>query len=282
MTMSPTPFVRPRQLVLALALLAAACTGDGSGASAAAKSSKQAGATAGGTKMESAGDVVISLPSAPYKAVAVPNAGSISGTVTLSAPLAPLAVVSAGKDSATCGRTIADMSAPQVGTGLGGVVVWLDGVRSGKPLPLERRLEMESVHCNLVPRVQGGLVGGAVNVIGHDPLRQHLQFTVGGESKPRAAILLGRDEQVIPTELPTKSPGLVLVRDLEHSWPRAVIAVFDHPYFAVTKPDGSFTIDGVAPGTYTLVAWHERTKKATERVTVVGGHGTDVALKVTP
>jgi hypothetical protein len=34
--------------------------------------------------------------------------------------------------------------------------------------------------------------------------------------------------------------------------------VFDHPYFAVTSRDGSFSIDSIPPGTYTLYVWHER------------------------
>lgn len=282
MSMSPILPVHRRQLALVLALLCAACTGDGSSASAGAKTSAQAGPTTAGAAMRPVEEVVIGPPTAPYKAMAVPNAGSIAGTVTLSAPLAPLPMAAAGKDSAVCGRTVADLSAPQVGSGLGGVVVWLDGVRTGKALPLERRLEVESMHCNLIPRVQGAVVGSAVNVIGHDPLRQHLQFNAAGEPTPRAAILLGRDEQVIPTELPAKAPGLVTVKDLDHPWPRAVIAVFDHPYFAVTKPDGSFAIDGVAPGTYTLVAWHERTRKVTQRVTVAAGRATDAAVRLTP
>ena len=159
----------------------------------------------------------------------------------------------------------------QQGNGIGGVVVWLEGIRAGKALPGERRHELESLKCRLSPRVQAGVVQSAVNVIGHDDFRQHLRFLAGGEKKARAGVLLGRDDQVIPTELPFNAPGLVLVRDTDHDWPRAYIAVFDHPYYAVTAPDGSFTIDGVPPGRYTVMAWHERTKRAEQVVEVTAG-----------
>jgi Polysaccharide lyase family 4, domain II len=37
----------------------------------------------------------------------------------------------------------------------------------------------------------------------------------------------------------------------------AWIGVFNHPWFAVTADDGSFTIQHVPPGHYTLAAWQE-------------------------
>jgi plastocyanin len=42
-----------------------------------------------------------------------------------------------------------------------------------------------------------------------------------------------------------------------HPWMSAWIGVFDHPWFAVTAEDGSFTIRHVPPGHYTLAAWQE-------------------------
>ncbi len=236
---------------------------------------------------ESHGEVVIAPPTAGYRAAPVTAPGSVSGTVTLKTSINPLATkitplpIATGRDSAVCGKVVPDSSLQQRGAGLGNVVVWLEGVRKGKPLPLEKRLELESDRCLLIPRVQGAVVGSAVNVIGHDDFRQHLRFLVAGEKQPRAAVLLGKDEQVIPTELPAKSPGMVIIKDVDHPWPRAYLAVFDHPYFAVTKPDGSFAIDDVPPGKYTLVTWHERTGRHEQPVEITpnGAAKVSVALE---
>jgi uncharacterized protein (DUF2141 family) len=53
-----------------------------------------------------------------------------------------------------------------------------------------------------------------------------------------------------------------------HGWMQAYIGVIDHPYFAVTGDDGSFTLQGLPPGTYTLEAWHEKLGTKTMQVTV--------------
>lgn len=202
----------------------------------------------------------------------------MTGTVTLSKPLDALPAMDTGELSAVCGPTIPDGSVTMQGGGLAGVVVWLDGARSGKAPPIERRVELESDHCKLVPRVQAALRGSAVNIIGHDDFRQHLRFTASGDSTPRATILLGGGEQVIPTELPFVAPGMVAVRDAEHPWTRAYLAVFDHPYFAVTGNGGSFTIDGVPAGKYKLNAWHERTGVSVQDVDVADNAPTKVTV----
>ncbi|MFO0938282.1 MAG: hypothetical protein U0798_17390 [Gemmataceae bacterium] len=42
-----------------------------------------------------------------------------------------------------------------------------------------------------------------------------------------------------------------------HPWERMWLKIFDHPYFAVTKPDGSFEIPLAPAGKNRLVVWHE-------------------------
>ena len=57
-----------------------------------------------------------------------------------------------------------------------------------------------------------------------------------------------------------------------HPWMGAQVAVFEHPFFAVSKEDGTFTIPGNLPdGEYTLVAWHEKLGEKEIKVNVAGG-----------
>jgi len=53
-----------------------------------------------------------------------------------------------------------------------------------------------------------------------------------------------------------------------HAWMRAYIGVVAHPYFAVTKLDGTFELANVPPGDYTVAVWHEKLGNQTKPVHV--------------
>lgn len=53
-----------------------------------------------------------------------------------------------------------------------------------------------------------------------------------------------------------------------HAWMSAYVGVVSHPYFAVTGKEGTFELQTVPPGTYTVEAWHEKLGRQTQTVTV--------------
>ncbi len=56
-----------------------------------------------------------------------------------------------------------------------------------------------------------------------------------------------------------------------HPWMEGYVAVMDHPYFSVTKEDGTFTISGLDAGEYEIEVWHEKLGTQTAKVTVGAG-----------
>jgi len=58
---------------------------------------------------------------------------------------------------------------------------------------------------------------------------------------------------------PMRTPEVFKVKCDVHPWMSAVVYVGAHPFFGVTKEDGTFAIPaGLPDGEYTLVAWQEK------------------------
>ena len=53
-----------------------------------------------------------------------------------------------------------------------------------------------------------------------------------------------------------------------HPWMRGYLFVFRHPFYAVTTKSGTFSINGLPPGTYTIEAWQERFGAQDQTVTI--------------
>ncbi|MGC1452781.1 MAG: carboxypeptidase regulatory-like domain-containing protein [Candidatus Sulfotelmatobacter sp.] len=63
-----------------------------------------------------------------------------------------------------------------------------------------------------------------------------------------------------------------------HPWMRGYIAVFKHPYFAVTGKDGGFDLSNLPPGTYTIKAWHEKLGTSTQTVTISANETKEISF----
>jgi hypothetical protein len=60
-------------------------------------------------------------------------------------------------------------------------------------------------------------------------------------------------------------------KDNQHPWKKAYVAVFAHPFFAVSDNQGAFTIEGLPPGNYTIAAWHEEFGEKTFEIAIYPG-----------
>ncbi|WP_373064482.1 carboxypeptidase-like regulatory domain-containing protein [Gemmatimonas sp.] len=188
--------------------------------------------------------------------------GKIGGSEPRDTSIAPT------HDLSVC-RPFTQSLVPSRDGGVGNSVVWLVGVTTGPRDDAPRRVRVVLDGCRLEPRVQRVAAGGTVMITSRDAMMTRLQFVdVGGASASRATVLFNDAGQVVPTSDAAKRPGLVQIRDDLHPWVRAYLAVTPHPFVAVTAADGTFRFDNVPPGTYTLVAWHERFGTKQQRVRV--------------
>jgi hypothetical protein len=210
------------------------------------------------------------ITAARYKP-GVAGAGRVVGTITVEGDAPRDTVVKPDSNRLVCGASFTDRTVRRSGSGLGDVVVWLADVKTGKALPLGRRFDVGTDRCQILPRVQAAVTGGTLNVSSSDALVHETRFTQQGSGDTLGTVSESERGSVVPVRRPLAKAGLVRLTNPGYPWARAWVAVFDHPYFAVTGPDGRFTLDSVPPGTYTLRAWHDRFGVTEQKVTVGAG-----------
>lgn len=243
----------------------AACSGEDS-------DRRGLGFGSGGERDSADGLVVIART--PYEVVPQLGAtGSVRGRVGLSG-------ASPGDSSYTvpaalraCGGEVTVSPAQGDSAGLAEVVVWLEEVRRGKAPTEERRTGIAHEDCQVRPRVQAVIAGTTVNIGNSNPVAHTARFANYGATHPLLSIPFTARGQVVPSETLARESGIIEASSAELPWARAWIAVFDHPYFAVTANDGAFTLDSVLPGRYTLKAWHPRGTEVVSRPVEVGAGG---------
>jgi plastocyanin len=119
----------------------------------------------------------------------------------------------------------------------------------------ETPVEVDQAGCLYRPRVIGVQVGQAIRFVNSDPLLHNVRGTPKASSSWNVSLSRKGTER---TQRIDKPEVMVNVRCDLHPWMQAWVGVLDHPYFAVTGRDGTFTLRNVPAGTYTVAVWHER------------------------
>ncbi len=136
-----------------------------------------------------------------------------------------------------------------------GVVVWLEpaDAHARMPQPTPRRAEMAQKDKKFIPHVLVIPVGSQVDFPNFDPIFHNAFSKFSGQPFDVGLYPPGTSKSITFAR-----PGVVRVFCNIHQTMSAVIVVLRTPWYAVTNAQGSFQIDGVAPGEYRLHLFHER------------------------
>jgi hypothetical protein len=223
---------------------------------------------------------VVSMPSSPYQVTNVTGAGRLTGTVDFDGQFPADSVINLPPDLMGCGQRITDHVVDHNGTKIGGAIVWISDIRSGKPLPIARRFELTNEDCVLTPRVQAVIAPATLNLVSEDVAIHRDRIINVGTGELEGIAPFNDNGEVVPFDKLLDSPAQLEVSCDLHPWAKASILVFDHPYFAQTEQAGTFSIDDVPPGTYHVKAWHPALGVSEQTVTVSAGQAANVAFHI--
>lgn len=123
---------------------------------------------------------------------------------------------------------------------------------------------LDQVNCRYVPHVLAMQVGQMLQVKTSDPAVHNVHVLAHENDAKNIAM----DAGAKPVEMKFSKPEQFTVKCDIHPWMNASVHVFEHEQFAVTGPDGSFALNNVPAGEYTLVFRHELFGDIEETITL--------------
>ena len=198
------------------------------------------------------------------------GSGKITGTVSFTGSVPANPAIDMSEEQACADKHSGGVTDPQyvVNDGkLGNVFVH---VKSGLPAGAHYTAPSEPVvldqdGCLYHPRIFGVMTGQPIEIRNSDPVLHNIKavpeenrgFNI---SQPTAGMKTTRTFDAAEVMVPLECNV--------HGWMNAYAGVKDHPFFATTGEDGTFTIEGLPAGTYEVEAWHEKLGTRTMSVTV--------------
>ena len=197
------------------------------------------------------------------------SAGTVAGAILYKGAKPAHEIISMDAEQgcvqANAGKPVAD---PSILTGkdagLANAFVYIQTGLEGKKFePVTTPVVLDQKGCMFIPRVIGMRAGQTIDMKNGDSVAHNIhpmpqnnrEFNQEqAPNAPDAEHKFARPEVMIP------------VKCNIHAWMRAWIGVVDHPYFAVTGPDGAFELKNVPPGDYTIRVWHEKLGDQTQQV----------------
>ncbi|MGQ0811042.1 MAG: carboxypeptidase-like regulatory domain-containing protein [Nitrospiraceae bacterium] len=239
----------------------------------------------------------LASPVWPYEEITVTDGGTIAGKVTITGgkPIPKGFNLVTFPDPVYCGRIstgtgwrILEEFAVAPDGGLKDVVVLLTDISKGKPFTFAPPT-IEARDCRFLPFVTVVRDKAEVNVVNMDPVMHDIQAYETSHLGPRVLFNMplpmnphhrrnvGADshehlageamQEVIHM---TKGRRIFVMQCGFHAYMESWGMVVDNPYYAMTGPDGRFSLTDVPPGEYNLVIWHPQAGAMQERKVTVG------------
>ncbi|HYK90868.1 MAG TPA: carboxypeptidase regulatory-like domain-containing protein [Acidobacteriota bacterium] len=198
------------------------------------------------------------------------GAALVSGVAKMIGPPPKLMAINMAQEPACAKMHGGQTTSEEVETGAGGtlanVVVYISSGLGDRSFQTPSQpVTMDQKGCMYGPHVLALQTSQKLQVVNSDPTSHNIHPLPANNREwnksqppgmPPIETSFAREEISIP------------VKCNVHPWMRSYIAVFKHPYFAVTGKEGRFELRNLPPGSYTVTAWHEKFGTSEQKITV--------------
>ena len=208
--------------------------------------------------------------------------GTLEGTITLDGEAPEMTVIQMAADP-NCARLHAsDVTNEFVIVGEGGTLanafVYIKSGLQGDFPPPSEPVMLDQNGCLYTPHVIGIQTGQTLTVRNSDETLHNIHAM----PKNNKEFNIGQPVQGLETQKVFDNVEVMVPFKCDvHKWMNSYAGVVDHPYFAVTGADGSFSIPDVPPGDYVVEVWHERLGTQEMNVTVGEKETADASFTLT-
>lgn len=199
-------------------------------------------------------------PSKQYSQIDYAHGGTVTGVVHFQEPAPQPIEIDMAQDPVCAMSGGNSMTSDYVvhDGGLGNVLVYIQSGLGNKSFPVPRDpVVVDQKGCRFVPHVAVAMAGQGVHFTNSDSTLHnvHLSPTAAGND----GFDISQNAHSDPVTRYFPAPELMIpLRCNVHPWMQSYLSIVPNPFSAVTNEDGTYTIKGLPPGTYTLTAVHEK------------------------
>jgi plastocyanin len=160
---------------------------------------------------------------------------------------------------------------------LANVVVYVSSGLTQPFAPPKEPAVLEQKGCQYVPHVLPVMVGQPLAARNDDGFLHNVH------TLPQKNDVSNQSQPTKQTDVlkPVTTAEVFKAKCDVHPWMSAWIVALDNPFFGASAEDGTYAIQGLPPGKYTLTAWHESLGQQKKEVTVTAGEPVTVDFEFT-
>jgi plastocyanin len=151
--------------------------------------------------------------------------------------------------------------------GLRNVVVYISAGETNVSAVPTTPANFDQQNCRYTTHVLAFRVGQEVKIANSDPFSHNIHPLARSNREWNKIQLPGTPAFTYSYD----NPEFIPVKCNIHSWMQAYFVVLKTNHFAVTGEDGRFALPELAPGKYTLTAWHETYGTQSQEITIAEG-----------